>query len=158
MVSKTVEGKRKPESFGAGFKHCIIVGAGPGVSSAIAHKFGSNGLRVSLVARDAEKLRCLSQRLRDAGITAAWEQADAGNAAELDHALDALVSRQGPCDVLIYNAAVLSPGLPLEVATEDISTELAVNILGAHRAVRKLAPAMIKQGAGAICLRGEDCH
>jgi len=56
--------------------------------------------------------------------------------------------------VLIYNAAVLHAAGPLEIATDDISDEFEVNVLGAHRAVKKLAPAMIEQGSGAILFTG----
>lgn len=135
-------------------KHCIIIGAGSGVSEAVAHKFGSNGFCVSLIARNPENLKAVSERLADSGITVSWEVADAGHVAELDRALDSLVLRQGACDVLVYNAAVLRPGRPLDVTTDDISNELAVNVLGAHRAVTKLAPAMIERGSGAILFTG----
>lgn len=135
-------------------KQCIIIGAGSGVSEAIARRFGSQGFAIGLIARNRDGLRVLSKRLTDAGVTVFWEAADAGNAAELDRALDSLVSRQGTCDVLVYNAAVLRAGGPLEITTEDISAELEVNVLGAHRAVKKLAPAMIEQGSGAILFTG----
>lgn len=135
-------------------KHCIIVGAGSGVSEAIARRFGSSGFRIGLIARNPKNLRMLSKRLAEAGVTVSWDAADAGNAAELDRALDWLVSHQGPCDVLIYNAAVLRPDGPLKVTTDAISNELEVNLLGAHRATTKLAPAMIEQGSGAILFTG----
>lgn len=111
-------------------KHCIIIGAGSGVSEAIARKFGTQGYCIGLIARGRDGLRLLSERLADAGITVSWEAADAGNAAELDRVLDSLVSRQGVCDVLVYNAAVLRAAGPLEVTTDDISNEFEVNVLG----------------------------
>jgi short-subunit dehydrogenase len=135
-------------------KHCIIIGAGSGVSEAIARKFGTQGYCIGLIARNRDNLGLLSGRLADAGFTVSWEAADAGNATELDRALDSLISRQGACDVLVYNAAVLRAAGPLEVTTDDISAELEVNVLGAHRAVKKLAPAMIAQGSGAILFTG----
>ncbi|WP_179954035.1 SDR family oxidoreductase [Denitrobaculum tricleocarpae] len=135
-------------------KRCIIVGAGSGVSAAVALRFGTGGYTVGLISRNAQNLEDLSKRLSDAGVTAFWETANAGDAEELDQALDSLVSRQGSCDVLVYNAAVLRPGKPLDVTTDDIAVELAVNLLGAHRAVKKLAPKMIERGAGTILFTG----
>lgn len=132
----------------------MIIGAGSGVSEAIARRFGTQGYSIGLVARSDNSLGALSKRLGDAGCKVSWETADAGNAAELDRALNNLVSRQGSCDVLIYNAAVLCAAGPLELATDDISDEFEVNVLGAHRAVKKLAPAMIEQGSGAILFTG----
>lgn len=72
----------------------------------------------------------------------------------MEQALEQLVSKMGECDVLIYNAAVLKPANPLDIATDQIAAELEVNVLGAHRAVRAVAPSMVKRGHGAILFTG----
>lgn len=135
-------------------KTCIIIGAGGGVSEAVARRFGSSGYRIGLVARNPNHLQALCERLSDAGISTIWEAADAGIAEALDTALDDLLTQLGRCDVLIYNAAVLRPAGPLDLEREDLAAEMAVNVLGAHLAVRKSAPGMIARKAGAILFTG----
>lgn len=135
-------------------KRCIIIGAGSGLSQAIAVRFGQSGHSIGLVSRSSAKLQALSDKLNRLGISTYWEAADAGDPVALDDALDALVMRQGAFDVLIYNAAVLQPGSPLDVTTETLASDIRVNLLGAHQAARKLAPAMIERGSGAILFTG----
>lgn len=135
-------------------KNCLIVGAGEGVSRAIARRFGEGGFRVGLISRSRSKLKTLATDLVRNGVETFWATADAGDAIELAHAMDLLIKQMGTCDVLIYNAAVLKSGNPLNVTTDQIATDLEVNVLGAHRAVSIVAPAMIEGGQGAILFTG----
>lgn len=135
-------------------KNCLIVGAGEGVSQAIARRFGNGDFRVGLVSRNASNLQALATDLMTDGVDAYWATADAGDATELPSAISSLIDKMGKCDVLIYNAAVLKPGNPLDVNADQIATELEVNVLGAHRAVSIVAPSMIERGHGAILFTG----
>jgi NADP-dependent 3-hydroxy acid dehydrogenase YdfG len=49
--------------------HLLIIGAGPGIATASARRFGGDGYVVSLVARRAEPLAALAGRLREDGVT-----------------------------------------------------------------------------------------
>lgn len=133
---------------------CFIVGAGPGVGEAIARRFAAGGFGIGLVARDAGKLAAMADRLGAAGAVAAWHAADAGDVAGFNDALTSLTATLGPCDVLIYNAAVLRPATALELETDRIEAELSVNLLGAHRAAKFVAPGMVERGQGAILFTG----
>lgn len=135
-------------------KSCIIVGAGPGVSEAIARRFGTAGYHVGLISRTERTLQEMCDRLSNNNISVYWAAADAGDPTELKCALMQLVEKMGECDVLIYNAAVLRSGKPLELSTDQIASEFEVNVLGAHRAVNLLAPDMITRGSGAILFTG----
>ncbi|MEO9904491.1 SDR family NAD(P)-dependent oxidoreductase [Nisaea sp.] len=133
---------------------CLLVGAGPGVGEAIARRFTSGGYSVGLISRDAAKLEAMAGRLSEADATVAWHAADAGDAVALEGALMALTDSLGPCDTLIYNAAVLKPATVLELETDRIEAELSVNLLGAHRAAKRVAPGMVERGRGAILFTG----
>lgn len=133
---------------------CIIIGAGGGVSEAIARRFGQAGFRIGLISRSADNLAGLVQSLAALGVEATWAVADAGKLPELDAAIGQIIARFGGCDVLIYNAAVLQPGSPLEISTEQIQQDFSVNVLGAHRAAQLVAPLMIENGRGAILFTG----
>lgn len=135
-------------------KNCVIIGAGNGVSEAIARRFGTAGYQVGLISRTEKNLQALSDRLSRKDITVFWAAADAGDAVALPHALTRLLKEMGGCDVLIYNAAVQKAANPLDLSTDQIATELEVNVLGAHRAVSIVAPDMIRRGCGAILFTG----
>lgn len=135
-------------------KHCIIIGAGPGLGEAVARKFGGNGYVVSLIARRPSALRDQIARLKSLGIEAQWAVADAGDSAQLTHALDQLQAKSGPCDVLIYNAAVLRSEGVLDLDVDTLRAEFDVNLVGALVAAQTVAPHMIARGSGAIIFTG----
>lgn len=135
-------------------KHCIIIGAGPGLGEATARKFGSHGYVISLVARNEANLSDQVGRLNDVGIEAHYASADAGNSVQLVGAIDQLQARSGSCDVLIYNAAVLRPEGPLTLTTETLRAEFDVNLVGALLAAQTVAPQMVARGRGAILFTG----
>jgi short-subunit dehydrogenase len=135
-------------------KSCIIIGAGSGVSEAVARRFGENGYSVGLISRNLENLEPIAERLSALGITTFCASADAGDGPALEAAIGELIGQQGGCDVLVYNAAVLRPGLPLETTSEQILADFQVNLLGAHAAARVVAPRMIEKGAGSILFTG----
>lgn len=134
--------------------NCIIIGAGTGVSNAIARRFGKGGYQIGLISRSAPKLAELVDPLIKDGVQATWAVADAGNLPELEAAIGNIVARLGGCDVLIYNAAVMQAGDPLNITAAQIERDFSINVLGAHRATQLVAPLMIKQGRGAILFTG----
>ena len=134
--------------------NCILIGSGPGIGAAVARRFGGGGYRIGLISRSAARLAGQVDRLKLLGIQADWAVADVGDGAALERALKDLVGRMGPCDVLIYNAAVMRPESPLELSGARLMREFSVNVLGAHLAARMVAPGMVTRGEGAILFTG----
>src|SRR6202041_1530930 len=64
-------------------KTILVVGFGPGISSAVAEKFGSAGFSVALVARNQERLAAGVSALKAQGVDAAAFLADAGDPAAI---------------------------------------------------------------------------
>jgi NAD(P)-dependent dehydrogenase (short-subunit alcohol dehydrogenase family) len=64
-------------------KTILVVGFGPGISNAVAEKFGSSGLSVALVARNEERLAAGVKALKAKGIDAAAFPADASDPAAI---------------------------------------------------------------------------
>lgn len=132
----------------------IIVGTGPGLGAALAERFGRDGGAVGLIARRKDPLLALADTLRVKGIDACWHVADAADETALRTAIRTLEAKIGPCSTLIYNAAVLRPGLPLETDSLTVRAEFEVNVLGALVAAQSVAPGMIARGTGAILFTG----
>jgi short-subunit dehydrogenase len=133
---------------------CVIVGMGPGVSLALAERFGSAGYAIGMVARQEGALLAAEARLGVEGITAKGAPADAGDEAELRGAITAVADALGPIEVLIYNAAALHGGLPSKLSADEAVADFRVNVVGALVAAQAVAPAMIAVGRGTILFTG----
>ncbi|MBM7367579.1 SDR family NAD(P)-dependent oxidoreductase [Gordonia hydrophobica] len=132
-----------------------IVGAGRGLGLALARKFGQNGYRAALIARNREKLDALVAELADAGIEAAGFVADAGDPDAVASALESARERFGFIDVLEFsphagNAESMVD--PLDVTVETLRPAIDTLLFGAVAAVQAVLPAMRHKGVGTVLL------
>lgn len=131
-----------------------IIGAGPGISRAVAEKFGSEGFSVGLIARNEAKLQAEAAALQQKGIRATYASADAGNESSLTAALDTIGNTLGPADVVLYNAYA-SAFKPLEGETwESLQQQFAVNVGGAFFVLKKYLPLYKQAGKGKLFFTG----
>lgn len=135
-------------------KLCAIVGSGPGLSQAIAERFGQAGYQLALLSRQPARLDAQVQDLQHQGITVTTLAADAAQADSLIAAFATLREQVGHPDVLIYNAAALTQGSPLTLSAETWLRDFAVNVVGAAIAVQQVVPGMKTLGGGTILLTG----
>jgi NAD(P)-dependent dehydrogenase (short-subunit alcohol dehydrogenase family) len=131
----------------------LIVGVGPGLGLALAKAFAADGHVVALFGRDLERLAGYVSQLEADGQTARAFQADAGDAADLTAALRRAADELGAPDVLVYNAAVLSPDRPTELDAEAWTHALTVNITGAKVAAETVLP-LLREGRGSLLFTG----
>ena len=80
-----------------------IVGAGPGVGSAVARRFGREGFAVALISRTQAHLDALAAELSADGITVQGFPADVRDRDALELAIDAATTTLGPIEVLQYS-------------------------------------------------------
>jgi NAD(P)-dependent dehydrogenase (short-subunit alcohol dehydrogenase family) len=132
----------------------VIVGAGPGIGTSVARRFGAAGLRVGLIARSEASISATRASLAVAGLEAAGATADAANEAQLTAALDVLTAQLGVPEVLVYNAGLIQQDRPGELSYERHFAAHAINVLGALTAAAHLAPAMAGAGGGTILITG----
>jgi short-subunit dehydrogenase len=85
-------------------KTILVVGFGPGISTAVAEKFGSSGFSVALVGRSEEKLAAGVTALKAKGIVAAAFPADAGDPASIRAVVGKARAALGPITVIHWNA------------------------------------------------------
>ncbi|WP_442587200.1 SDR family NAD(P)-dependent oxidoreductase [Pedobacter sp. AW31-3R] len=134
-------------------KTIIIVGAGKGLSKAIAEKFGAEGFQVGLISRNASNLEALVGDLKKRGISASYAVADAGIEAELENALMELRAILGWVDLLVYNAAVLKRKDILEESAASLSADFTLGVAHAQHSVKVLLEEL-KVNKGAVLLTG----
>jgi NAD(P)-dependent dehydrogenase (short-subunit alcohol dehydrogenase family) len=127
----------------------LIVGAGPGISAALARALSAAGLKVALAARDTAKLAELAAET--GARTFAADAADPAAVASLFAAVDAAV---GVPDFVVYNASGRTRGPIAELDPEAVRQALMVSAFGGFLVVQQAARRMVPQGRGAIFLTG----
>lgn len=128
--------------------HALIIGAGAGLSASLARLFTTNGLRVSLAARDPGKLDALCA---ETGATAhACNAAKQSDVAALFSALD---EGSAP-DVVVYNPSARVRGPFIELDPAEVERAVQITALGAFFAAQEAAKRMVPAGHGAILFTG----
>jgi short-subunit dehydrogenase len=134
--------------------HLLLVGAGPGLGTAIAHRFAAGGYRVSLVARSADRLAELARGLDDTGAEINTIQADAGDPDDLRARMAELYRDDGAPGVVIYNVVMGAPDQLLTSTATHLIEAYTVDVIGAVVVAQEAAPAMRAAGLGTIIVTG----
>ena len=134
--------------------HLLIVGAGPGLGSAVARRFAIEGYRVTLAARSTDRLRELARDLNDTGAEIHTIEADASHPEELRLRMAALYGGQGAPGVIIYNAVMGAPDRLLDSTVAHLQEAYAVDVIGAIVVAQEAAAAMKAAGLGTIIVTG----
>lgn len=121
-------------------KVIVVVGFGPGISNAVAHRFGAEGFKVALVARNQERLEAGVKALREKGIEAAAFAADASDASSIAGAIDAARKELGPIAALQWNAYGTGAGDLLTASSEELRGIFDVAVVGLTAAVQAALP------------------
>jgi len=131
------------------YKSALIVGAGRGLSASLARLFASEGLRVALAARDAEKLAPLC------GETGAKAFAcDAVEPDQVARLFSAVEAATGAPDVVVYNASARARGPVAELVPAEVERAIMVSAFGGFLVAREAAARMMPKGHGAILFTG----
>jgi short-subunit dehydrogenase len=118
----------------------VVIGAGPGLGRAIARTLAAQGLAVTLVARDAGRLRALADEIRGDGGRAEVVAADAADPAALAGTLSGVTAGRA-VRVLSYNPSVHAGSLAsVDLAALRAATD--VNVHSAVAAVQATLPAL----------------
>jgi 3-oxoacyl-[acyl-carrier protein] reductase len=130
----------------------IVTGASRGIGRAIAAALAASGHRVVLSYRDREDQAAgLVERIRAAGGEAVSVRADVGQPTEADALVRTALDTFGQVDVLVNNAGVHLPGVPLAaVRWEEWERLLRVNLSGPLRLIQAVIPQMRERRRGHI--------
>jgi NAD(P)-dependent dehydrogenase (short-subunit alcohol dehydrogenase family) len=97
-------------------KTILVCGYGPGISAAVAEKFGGEGFSVALVARNAERLGGGVKALAAKGIQAAAFASDLADPSGAPALIERVRASLGPIHVVHWNAYA---GLAGDLLTAD---------------------------------------
>jgi len=134
----------------------VVTGASSGHGLATAFALAAAGHPVVLGARRLERLEEAAAKIVADGGEAVGLPLDLGDDASIDAFSDAAQDRLGPIEVLVSNAGEVLPETALAVLPEDFAHQVQVNVLGAHRLVRRLGPPMVERRRGDIVFVTSD--
>jgi short-subunit dehydrogenase len=133
-------------------KTVMITGASSGIGEAAAQQIGEAGATVLLVARSADKLEALRERIDARGGTAHVHPADLSETADIERMTGEVLKRHGGVDVLVNNAGK-SIRRSLDLSYDrfhDFERTMRLNYFAAVRLILAVLPGMRERGFGHI--------
>ncbi|HET8656866.1 MAG TPA: SDR family NAD(P)-dependent oxidoreductase [Longimicrobiaceae bacterium] len=129
----------------------LVTGAGSGIGRATALLLAREGARVAALSRTEEELREVVDEIQAGGGEGMVVTADVSQADEVRSAVDRVAGRWGRLDVVFANAGVNGVWAPLEeLAPEEWSRTIAINLGGTFHTVKYAAPLLKKQGGSVV--------
>lgn len=131
-------------------KCALVTGVGPGTGTSIVRRFAEGGYDVAMIARTENRLRKLEAEI---GHTKAFA-VDVLDSARFDETLDHIFTDFGPPEVVIHNAVGGVFGNFMQIEPAALLHNFQVNVMALLQLTRRVAPAMIEAGSGAIVASG----
>ncbi len=122
-------------------KTVLVTAAGQGIGKATALAFASAGAQVMATDINAGSLEALMANKRIA--TSVLDVRDTA-------AVNALVAKTGPVDVLFNCAGFVHSGSILEASDADFDFAVDLNVRSMVRTIKAVLPGMLERGSGAI--------
>ena len=129
----------------------LVTGAARGIGRAISLALANAGADVALGLRRVEDAEDLAAEITAMGRRSMRVQMDVLDRAQISSAVDAVVESFGSIAILVNNAGLGPPEVPVEDATEqDFDLTFDLNVKGLFFASQAVGRVMIGQGSGKI--------
>lgn len=130
-------------------ENALIVGAGSGLSRALAELFQAEGMTIGLAARDTSKLDALAKKTNAKTFTC-----DASDPGSVDTLFNAYTSEIGTPDVVVYNPSYRVRGPFTELDRDEVKQTLMTTAYGGFLVGQVAAKLMLEAGSGTILYTG----
>jgi len=131
------------------FNTALIVGAGSGLSAALARVLNAEGIKVALAARSTGDLAELAKE-----IGAPTFSCDATKRADVEKLFTDLDGSFGAPEIVIYNASYRTRGPLVELDPDEVEKTLMTCAQGAFLVAQQAAKRMLPNKYGAIVFTG----
>jgi NAD(P)-dependent dehydrogenase (short-subunit alcohol dehydrogenase family) len=118
----------------------LVTGASKGIGEAIARRFGAEGARVALAARDEDSCRRIAGEIASAGGEAIALRCDVTDSRSVADAVGAVVAKWGRIDVLVNNAGIGGPTPLTDPDDAKWDAIVATNLTAVFRVTRAALP------------------
>ena len=137
-------------------KTLLIAGYGPGISTAVAEKFGGEGFQVAVIGRNGEKLAVGVKALEAKGVKAMAFTADMGDPTAVRDVVERARAALGPISAILwtaYAAGNLAADL-LTASIEDVRAVFDVSVCGLVAAVQTALPDLRSEKGALLVTNG----
>ena len=131
-------------------ENAIVTGGGSGFGRCIAHELSALGAKVVLVGRRREKLEAVAAEIAADGGSVDLQPCNIRVEAEVQAALEAVLSRNGPVRLLVNNAGGQFPALLENTSQKGWEAVVQTNLTGGFLMSRELFTRSLKLTGGAI--------
>ena len=132
-------------------KIAIVTGAGQGIGKAIALRLANAGADVAIMDLNLASAEAVGKSIEKLGQRALPIQADVSQAADVNAAVDTVLSEFGRIDILVNNAGIAGRTLPLtDLDESDWNSVIGVNLTGVFLCCKAVIDTMIAQDYGRI--------
>jgi cyclopentanol dehydrogenase len=132
-------------------KVALISGGARGQGAAEAETFAREGAKVVFGDVRDDEGKKVEATIKANGLEAVYVHLDVTSEADWQRAVQTAVTRFGRLDILINNAAIVIPRVPIEERTvEEWDRVMAVNGRGVFLGTKHAIPAMRRSGGGSI--------
>lgn len=122
-------------------KLALVTGASRGIGAATAEALAAQGAHVILVARTAQSLEQVEDRIHAAGGTATIAPMDLSDRDNIAKLAEAIAGRWGSLDILILNAAMLGSLSPVEhLDAKELERVFKLNVLANQALIAAFDP------------------
>lgn len=129
----------------------LITGASRGLGRALAIAMAGDGWPVALCARSSEPLDETAARIRESGGRCLTDTVDVSDAPAVQGWVSRAAAELGGPGVLINNASLLGPRVPLwQHPVEEWKDTIDVNLHGTFITTRAALPLMLEAGEGLV--------
>jgi NAD(P)-dependent dehydrogenase (short-subunit alcohol dehydrogenase family) len=126
-------------------QHAVVTGGGSGIGAAIAKTMSEAGSRVTLMGRNADKLKA-----KAAEIGTDFQVADVTDRVQVIKAFAAAVKQNDVVTILVNNAGAAA-AVPFGKMDDELwDSLLAVNLTGVYNCTKASIPKMAEAGSGRV--------
>lgn len=145
-------------------KVALVTGGSRGIGRAICAAYLREGARVATCARSSESLEEASAELSELGEVLALQR-DLVHRDQVSALVEEIMERFGRIDVLVNNAGILGPRVPIvEYPESDWEEVLRADLSSVFWLLKEVLPVMAHQGGGSVinvtsgvAYRGKAC-
>jgi len=137
-------------------QRCLITGGSSGIGLATAIMMAQKGARVTLLARNTDKLKEAVVAVQEAvrfvngSVKVGFVAADVGDFDSMKAAVDSAVQEMGGLDLVVHSAGISRPGRFEEVPLKDFENVMHVNYMGSVHMARTAVPYLKEAGGGRL--------
>jgi NAD(P)-dependent dehydrogenase (short-subunit alcohol dehydrogenase family) len=124
----------------------LVTGGGRGIGASIARELAEAGMRLAVTGRTATRVEAVAVEVGGLALVG-----DVSHPEDVEMWVERVESELGPIALLVNNAGMPGSGKPfLEEEPEEWWHVFEVNVFGAYRCCRLVAPRMVERGGGRI--------